>query len=358
VRVHSQQGQRYRCTVCRTTFVASTGTPLYRLHHDRQQYLWILTLLAYGCPPMAIVRAFDVDERTVRRWQQQAGEHCQQVQQTLVETPRAHGQIQVDELHIKTHGGVVWVACAIAVASRLWLGTVVHAERSHHLARQILTLVRRCVVPATFWLCVDGWRPYVSAARAVFRAPVRCPAQRGRPRLVAWPHLVLVQVIKHSVDWRLVGIVRHIAIGEWTQAFTAFRQTQGAGVFCTAWIERLNATFRARLHAWVRRGRARLHSPQAVAAATYLVGTVYNFCTPHTTLSRYHPLTTPAMAAKITDTVWSVERLMTMHPVLPRWEPPVHRGRKSAQEVALRTCWRPDLLPATEQCQGNLHTSV
>ncbi len=143
IRVHSQHEQRYRCTVCRTTFAASKGTPLYRLHHDRQPYLWAITLVAYGCPTIAIVRAFGVDERTVRHWHQQAGLHCQQVQQTLVETPRDQGQVQVDERHITIHGGVVWVACAIAVASRLWLGAVVQPQRSQVLAVRILALVRR-----------------------------------------------------------------------------------------------------------------------------------------------------------------------------------------------------------------------
>lgn len=132
---------------------------MYRLHIERQIYMWALTLLAFGCPPIAIVRAFALDERTVRRWHYEAGNHCIQMQQTLVETPRAHGQIQADELHIKTHGGVVWVACAIAVASRLWLGAVTRYGRDHTLAVEILALVRRCVQPDTFWLCVDGWSP-------------------------------------------------------------------------------------------------------------------------------------------------------------------------------------------------------
>ncbi len=358
IRVHSQREHRYRCVVCCRTFVASQGTPLYRLHHDRQQYLWTITLLAYGCPTMAIVRTFGVDERTVRQWHHHAGMHCQQVQQTLVETPREQGQVQVDELHIKTHGSVVWVACAIAVASRLWLGAAVRSERSRALATAILTLVRQCVVPQTFWLCVDGWRPYVTAARRVFRQSVARRGAVGRCCLAPWPELVVVQVVKHSVAWRLVGIVRHVALGTWPQAFAAFRQTQGYGVFCTSWIERLNVTFRSRLHAWVRRGRARLRSPEAVLAATYLVGTVYNFCTPHTTLSCHRVPTTPAMAATITTTIWSLERLLTYHARLPMWEPPAHCGRKSLQELTVLARWCPTRLSSSERRNLRLHTSV
>ena len=35
--------------------------------------LAVMTLLAYGCPVQAIVAAFDVDERTVARWQRESG---------------------------------------------------------------------------------------------------------------------------------------------------------------------------------------------------------------------------------------------------------------------------------------------
>jgi hypothetical protein len=38
-----------------------------------------MVLLAYGCPIQAIVKAFLLDEHTVRDWQKRAGQHCQQI---------------------------------------------------------------------------------------------------------------------------------------------------------------------------------------------------------------------------------------------------------------------------------------
>jgi transposase-like protein len=64
IRVHSQMPRRYRCTVCRQTFTASKGTALYRLHRPASLFVQVVTLLAYGCPPEAIVAAFGLDERT------------------------------------------------------------------------------------------------------------------------------------------------------------------------------------------------------------------------------------------------------------------------------------------------------
>jgi transposase-like protein len=39
----------------------------------------VVTLLAYGCPVQAIVKAFGLDERTVASWRDRAGTHCQRV---------------------------------------------------------------------------------------------------------------------------------------------------------------------------------------------------------------------------------------------------------------------------------------
>lgn len=44
----------------------------------------VVTLLAYGYPLQAIVHAYDLDERTVARWQKQAGNHCQKVHEERV----------------------------------------------------------------------------------------------------------------------------------------------------------------------------------------------------------------------------------------------------------------------------------
>jgi transposase-like protein len=37
----------------------------------------VVTLLSYGCPLQAIVKAYGLDERTVASWRDRAGEHCE-----------------------------------------------------------------------------------------------------------------------------------------------------------------------------------------------------------------------------------------------------------------------------------------
>ena len=124
IHVHSQKDRRYRCDVCGKTFTETKGTPFYRLRTVEETVTIVITLLAHGCPLQAIVAAFGVDERTVQAWQQRAGQHCQQVHEHLVAQPRDLGQVQADEIRAKLQGGILWMAMAIQVPTRLWLGGV------------------------------------------------------------------------------------------------------------------------------------------------------------------------------------------------------------------------------------------
>jgi transposase-like protein len=65
--IHSQRERRDRCDRCDKTFSATKGTALYRAHKAPDVVVQVVTLLAHGCPPQAIVAAFGWDERTVAR---------------------------------------------------------------------------------------------------------------------------------------------------------------------------------------------------------------------------------------------------------------------------------------------------
>jgi transposase-like protein len=100
IQVHSQQQKRYICEVCGQTFATTKGTIFYRLRTSPQIVMCVIVLLAYGCPILAIVKAFLLDERTVRDWQRRAGQHCQRVHEHLVENSQHDvEQVQADEIH-------------------------------------------------------------------------------------------------------------------------------------------------------------------------------------------------------------------------------------------------------------------
>src|SRR6516225_1347243 len=106
----------------------------------------------------------------------------------------------------------------------------------------------------------------------------------------------------------------------------------------TAYIERLNATFRERLAPLARRCRALARHTLTLHEGMFVVGTVYNFCTPHESLSHTQQ-TTPAMAAGITDHCWTMHELLSFHVPLSRWSPPKQRGRPSRALLRLIERW-------------------
>ncbi len=116
------------------------------------------------------------------------------------------------------------------------------------------------------------------------------------------------QVIKSRSGMTLKEVTRKLVYGNFQQAYELIHQTQvGLGQINTAFIERLNGTFRSRMPSFVRRTRSLAKTPIRLEREMFWSGVVYNFCTVHTTLQG-----TPAMAAGLADEVWSVEDLLRL----------------------------------------------
>ena len=224
--------------------------------------------------------------------------------------------------------GLVWMALAMMVSTRLWLAGKVSEQRDMTLIRRLIERVRACALHRPLLLCTDGLCSYIRAMRETFRDPVRTGAH-GLPRLRPWRNVCIAQVVKRYAQRRVVDVERRIVDGTPARVETLRRRAQGHGVINTAYIERLNATFRERLASLTRRGRALARRTLTLRHGMYLIGTVYNFCTPHTSLAHAGGKTTPAMAAGITDHCWTVQALLSFHVPPPRWTPPTQRARPS-----------------------------
>src|ERR1700758_1314391 len=77
IRIHDKQRRRYQCNVCKKTFSERQGTMFEGLRKPTELIVIVVILLSYGCPVQAIVKAFELDERTVAEWRDRAGKHCQ-----------------------------------------------------------------------------------------------------------------------------------------------------------------------------------------------------------------------------------------------------------------------------------------
>jgi transposase-like protein len=336
---HGRKRRRYRCTVCRKTFSPRTATMFHRRRTLMRLIEQVVTLVSYGCPIVAIEAAFGLQARTVRGWVAAAGRQSAAVQQHLVQQPQDLGQVQADELRVRIVGGVVWIAMAMVVSSRLWLGGVVGMTRDRTLIDRLAAIVARSALGQRVLLVVDGFGAYVEAFKRAC-ATYQSHPRGGRRTCIPWEGLTIAQVIKHGADGQWL---RHrLAYGSVRNFLTGLWSTPGCQVLNTAFIERLNATFRARLAPLVRRTRALARLPESLTQGMQLVGACYNFCTLHTSLTTEEGLRrTPAMAAGITDHCWSMSELLSYRVPPPRWQPPRRRGRRSRALQALIDRWAP-----------------
>jgi hypothetical protein len=323
--IHSKKERRYQCKRCRRTFSETTDTAFYRIHKPKWLVLAVVTLLAYGCPVQAIVAAFGIDERTVARWQRESGSQCRRIHEHLIEAGRVELlQVQADEIRVRAVGGVFWLASAIEVRSRLWLGSVISQHRDGRLIRGLLIRVRSCGPLEKILLVTDGLASYKSQALKIFRKALHT-GKVGRPKLALAEGIMIARVLKRYQRRRVVEVLRQVIVGSQATVICRVIGTQRSirALINTAYIERLQATFRARLAPLGRRTRAGAHKHSTLEAGIWLVGACYNFLWKHHSLGEER---TPAMAAGITDHRWSLEELL-IFPVppaeLPRW-----RGRK------------------------------
>lgn len=315
---HSRKEQRYRCKACGRTFSDRVGTAYAGLKRDVVTVTQVMTLLAYGCPPQAIVRAYGLDRRTVRSWYEKAGVQARAVHDQTVGQQRWDLQhVQADEIKVRVRGGLLWVTLALMVSTRLWLGVATDRLRSKDMIVSCLRQVAQCALCRPLLIAVDGLNMYQTALKKAFRSqhPI---GKGGRLKWVSWPTMLLTQVIKARGNQR--GHIEYVvAQGDAAQAARLRQLSSGGRQINTAFIERFNATVRQRLACLTRRSRHSVKRQAAVEGGLFLMGCVYNFCTPHRSLAQVLYLSplrrrwfkrTPAMAAGLTDHCWTVEDLL------------------------------------------------
>src|SRR3712207_3098572 len=147
---------------------------------------------------------------------------------------------------------------------------------------------------------------------------------------------MVAQAIKRHARRRVIGVRRRFVRGTEGEVQARLRSTQGGptAAINTAYIERLQATFRSRLAPLVRKTRATTRQRATLEAGMWLVGTVYNFCRAHRSLrlvgsraaERRWIERTPAQAAGLTDHRWSLYELLSF--AVPPATVPKRRGRR------------------------------
>lgn len=218
--------------------------------------------------------------------------------------------------------GSHWIWIAFASEYRLILAVVL-GPRSQQSADE---LIDRCayVLCAELPLFVsDGLDSYAVALLKRYHVKVSFPptGKRGRPRIaekLPTPGLRYAQVVKKREKGRVVAINKNVVFGD--------PECIDTKDINTSLIERLNLTLRRENAALQRKTLSFAKDENELKAHLALQVTYYHFIRPHLSLrertyvqvqknsTRRWRKRTPAMAAHITDHVWSLHELLRFRP--------------------------------------------
>jgi IS1 family transposase len=167
----------------------------------------------------------------------------------------------------------------------------------------------------------DDYPAYEEAIREAYGTRV-VPPRTGRPGRPRKPHTVVppaltyATVHKEKENNRVVRVSTRVVFGTAVAVARAVAASSVGRVVNTSFVERHNGTDRNRCSRKVRKTYAFSKDWKVHRAATVFSHFSYNFCWPVRTLrvkgegGRWQPRT-PAMAAGLTDHVWSLNEWLT-----------------------------------------------
>jgi transposase-like protein/IS1 family transposase len=354
----TQQGlvKQIKCQGCGSKFLVTRNTAMYSSKLTVERVGEINRGLAEGLSISACARVFGHSRSTIHRIARVSGEHFQSLHELLLQGIQAV-HVQMDELRAKLKGKVeaVWTWVSMEATNKLMLAVEVGhrtQDNAYALVHKTVGCLAKGCIPT---YATDGLNQYFYAlsahhggwrgAETVLRAEGETGHRHRHTKCTGiWrvdPHLHYGQVIKRYARRKLRAITRKMMLGS-QEAFRSALQAAGlSGRINTAYIERLNLGLRTGVSALIRRSASAVCSEAALARRVEIYRAIYHFVRPHAGLRlgspvpllctrgrscrRFEPRT-PAMAAGLTNRVWSMEQLL-LHPVPPK-TPPRHQPRR------------------------------
>jgi IS1 family transposase len=342
------------CGACHGYFLETHGTPLHGKRVAPDLLVWAVGALAEGLGIRAVARVFEVDPNTVLQWLVEAADHLTAFSQYFLHDVHVT-QVQLDELFAllsAVKAGEVseaaaierlsrsphWVWTALDPVSKLLL-TIDVGDRTLTMAQHVVHQVVQVLAPGCIPLFLtDGFKEYSTALLTHFGQwvqPLRRQAKgpAPKPRWMPLPQLLYAQVVKTGRRRRLVRVSHRVVFG----TLEAVEQVLAAcgWQINTACIERLNLSLRQHVAAIGRRVTTLCKHEDGLRQQLALYHVYYNFCLPHASLripfalpepthgtgsaKRWQPRT-PAMAAGLTDHVWTLREVLLFR--VPPWPQP------------------------------------
>ena len=338
----TQSGTRriFRCHTCATHFSETRETVFFALRTSEETVMMALKMLLVRVDLAGIGFVLGVTEETVLAWLRRAAHQAEAINRHLLRNLPVT-QVQLDELwHFiaRKHAretdeagesvpggeeGRQWVWVSFAPECR-WMIAAVVGPRTRETATEVVaaTKARVAGIPAFF---SDGFTCSLAALIAAFHVVTTCArtGKRGRPRQpVCAPHPELIsgQLVKQQTQGTLLTLSTRVVLG-------AERLTQLGLTISTALVERVHLTLRQALAPLGRKTYSCCKDRERLRQRVVFFQAFYNVARPHMSLRRQLPLRertrhgairprwrerTPAMAAGLTDHVWTFRELLTV----------------------------------------------
>ena len=343
--------RQFQCTSCDGYFLETHGTIFHGKQVAVELIVHVLACLAEGLGMRATARVFDVDPNTVLDWLVEAAEqlrafsayflcdvHVRQLQLDdlyAVLSAVKDGQMSEDEAIKQLSRSPHWVWTAIDPQSKLLLAIAV-GPRTRAMAQWVVHQVVQMLAPGCVPLFLtDGFKEYMTALLTHFGHWVQPERRQAagpapKPRWMPWPQLLYAQVIK-TMRWRRLVRVGHRVIFGTLEAVQQVLAACGWQI-TTSFVERLNLTIRQHVAAVGRRVSTLCKGEDGLGQQLALYHCYYNFCLPHASLRQPLPQPvptngtgsakqwrpqTPAMAAGLTDHVWTLHEVLLYR--VPPW---------------------------------------
>jgi IS1 family transposase len=346
--------RQLQCTACDGYFPEHHGTIFHGKQAAVELIVRVLACVAEGLGIRATARVFEVDANTVLHWLVDAAEqltafsasflcdlHVKQLQldelYAVLRDLKA-GEINEDEAIQRLERSPYWVWTAMDPNSTLLLVIDV-GTRTLEMAQRVVHQVVQRLAPGCVPLCfTDGLKDYGTAFLAHFGQWMQPVRRRDKgpmpqPRWVSLPELLYAQVVKSYRRRRIVGVKYRVVFG-------TMERVQQVLAVCgrkinTAFVERLNLDIRQRVAAVGRRVNTLCQGADGLRQQLGVYHVYYNFCLPHSSLRQPLPVPeatngsgsakvwqpcTPAMAAGLTDHVWTLKEVLMFR--VPPWPQP------------------------------------
>jgi IS1 family transposase/transposase-like protein len=342
------------CSQCEGYFLETQDTVFHGKRVLPELIVRVSACLAEGLGIRGTARVFEIDPHTVLRWLGEAAEQLRAFSQYVLHDLHLT-QVQLDELYavlsaLKT--GEVSEDEAIARLSRSphWVWTAMEperklllaidvGERTLAMAQRVVHHVAQMLAPdcAPFFL-TDGFREYMTALLTHYGHWVQPPCRQAKgpapkPRWMPRPQLLYAQVVKTTQRRRLVEVTHRVVFGT-MEAVNHVLNPLGWQIN-TSMIERLNLSLRQHVAAIGRRTTTLCKGEDGLRQQLALYHAYYNFVLPHASLcqplaepvptrgtgsaKQWRPCT-PAMAAGLTDHVWTLKEVLLYR--VPPWPQP------------------------------------